>query len=154
MRNGDTTANDRQKMTRRPPHILITTPESLYLLLTSASGRKMLRTTEIVIIDELHAVLGDKRGTHLLLSLTRLDELCGRRVQRIGLSATIRPLETAADFLAGPETAIVAPCVEKKTEVRVLAAADDFTILRQHSVWPEICREIYEAAQEERTVLV
>ena len=154
VRNGDTPPNERQKMIRRPPHILITTPESLYLLLTSASGRKMLRTAETVIIDELHAVLGDKRGTHLLLSLTRLDAICGKHVQRIGLSATIRPLETAADFLAGPGTAIVAPAVEKKTEVRVMAAADDFTVLREHSIWPEICREIYDAAQEERTVLV
>lgn len=154
VRNGDTPANERQKMTRRPPHILITTPESLYLLLTSKSGRKMLKTAESVIVDELHAVLGDKRGTHLLLSLTRLDDLCGRKVQRIGLSATIRPLSLAADYLAGPETAVVAPVIEKKTEVRVLAAADDLTMLREHSIWPEICAEIYEAAERERTVLV
>ncbi len=154
VRNGDTPANERQKMTRNPPHILITTPESLYLMLTSVSGRRLLRTAETVIIDELHAVLGDKRGTHLLLSLTRLDDLCGRRVQRIGLSATIRPLSLAADYLAGPGTAIVAPEIEKKTDVRVLAATDDLTRLKNYSIWPEICREIYEASIFERTVLV
>jgi len=154
VRNGDTTPEERQKMTRKPPHILITTPESLYLLLTSKSGRKMIRTTETVIIDELHAVLGDKRGTHLLVSLTRLDELCGKKLQRIGLSATIRPLEKAADFLAGPDTAIAAPEIEKKTDVKVLAAAEDFARLKNHSIWPDICAEIYEASQHERTVLV
>ncbi len=154
VRNGDTPPNERQKMLRHPPHILITTPESLYLMLTSAGGRRMLCTAESVIIDEFHAVLGSKRGTHLMLSLTRLDALCGRKLQRIGLSATIRPLETAADCLDGPDTAIVAPAVEKQTDVRVLAATPDLTMLREHSIWPEICREIYEAAQNERTVLV
>ena len=154
VRNGDTPPNERQKMMKRPPHILITTPESLYLLLTSSGGRRMLSTAESVIIDEFHAVLSSKRGTHLLLSLTRLDELCARPLQRIGLSATIRPLDKAADFLAGPDTAIVAPEVEKKTDVRVLSAAEDMAILKEHSIWPEICREIYEAAMRERTVLV
>ena len=154
IRNGDTPANERQKMLRKPPHILITTPESLYLLLTAASGRKMLCTAETVIVDEFHAVLGGKRGTHLLLSLTRLDALRGRKLQRIGLSATIRPLELAADCLAGPDTAIVAPKIEKQTDIRVLAATPDLTMLREHSIWPEICREIYEAAQEVRTILV
>lgn len=153
IRNGDTPPSERQRMVKHPPHILITTPESLYLLLTSDGGRKMLRTAETVIIDELHAVLGGKRGTHLLLSLTRLDALCGRSLQRIGLSATIRPLETAADFLAGEETVIVAPQVEKQTEVSVLAASEGRAV-KERSVWPEICREIYEAAQRERTVLV
>ena len=154
VRNGDTPPSERQKMQKSPPHILITTPESLYLLLTSASGRRMLCTADTVILDEFHAVLSTKRGTHLLLSLTRLDEMCGRKLQRIGLSATIRPLELAADFLAGPDTAIVAPTIEKKTDVRVLPAAPDMTVLKEHSIWPEISREIYEASLNERTVLV
>jgi len=154
VRNGDTPASERQRMLRHPPHILITTPESLYLLLTSARGQRMVGTAETVIVDELHAVLNSKRGTHLLLSLARLDALSGRPAQRIGLSATIRPLELAADFLGGPETEIVAPSVEKKADVRVLAASSGPEPLPGHPVWPEICREIYEAAQQERTVLV
>ena len=91
MRTGDTTSYERQKMLTHPPHILITTPESLYLLLTSPRSRKMLRTAQAVIVDEMHALIGTKRGAHLMLSLARLDELCGRRLQRIGLSATIQP---------------------------------------------------------------
>ena len=153
VRNGDTSAGERQKMLRHPPHILITTPESLYLLLTSTGGRRMICTAETVIVDELHAVLNSKRGTHLLLSLARLDELTARPAQRIGLSATIRPLETAADFFGGPDTEIVAPAVEKKTDVRVLPPFPGPTPPGR-SVWPEICREIHEAAEAGRTVLV
>ncbi len=154
VRNGDTTASERQKMLRHPPHILITTPESVYLLLTTANGQRMIGTADTVIVDELHAILNGKRGTHLLLSLARLDALAGRPIQRVGLSATIRPLETAADFLGGPDTAIIAPAIEKKTGVRVLAAAPGLDPLPEHSVWPEICRAIYEAAEAGRTVLV
>ena len=97
VRSGDTEASERQRMMRRPPHIFITTPESLYVMLTSQGGRTLLRSVEAVIIDELHAVLDSKRGTHLLLSLERLDALCGKKLQRVGLSATIRPLQRAAD---------------------------------------------------------
>ena len=96
VRNGDTPPSERQRMSRKPPHILITTPESLYLLLTSKSGRRMLSTVRTVIVDELHAVISSRRGTHLMLSLARLDALCDVPPQRIGLSATIRPLELAA----------------------------------------------------------
>ncbi len=154
VRNGDTTPAERQKMLRHPPHIFITTPESLYLLLTTANGCRMLRSAQTVIIDEFHAVLGSKRGTHLLLSLTRLDAVAGRSLQRIGLSATIRPLNLAADFLGGADTAVVAPKIEKKIDVRVCAATPDLAVLKEHSIWPEICREIYEAALRYRTVLV
>ena len=96
VRTGDTPQKDRQRMLKRPPHILITTPESLYLMLTSAGGRGLLRTAKAVILDELHAVIDTKRGAHLMLSLARLDRLCGAPLQRIGLSATIEPLEEAA----------------------------------------------------------
>ena len=89
-------------MTRRPPHILVTTPESLYLLLTSDGGRGMLRTVRTVIVDEIHALVRDKRGSHLSLSLERLESLAGRPVQRIGLSATQKPLEDVGRFLVGP----------------------------------------------------
>jgi len=105
VRTGDTPAAERRKMAARPPHILVTTPESLYLLLTSASGRAMLAQVATLIIDEIHAMLGDKRGAHLALSIERLEALVaaagGRPLQRIGLSATQKPVETVARFLTG-----------------------------------------------------
>ena len=101
VRTGDTPAGERAAMTKRPPHILVTTPESLYILLTTEGGRAMLRTTRTVIVDEIHALVRDKRGSHLALSLERLEALCGRPLQRIGLSATQKPLEEVGAFLAG-----------------------------------------------------
>src|SRR6266850_7200440 len=101
VRTGDTLAAARQAMTRRPPHMLITTPESLYILLTAEKSRAFLAGARTVIVDEIHAVAADKRGTHLALSLERLDALAGRRLQRIGLSATQRPIEAVAGLLAG-----------------------------------------------------
>src|SRR3954462_3669327 len=101
VRTGDTPAGERQRMHRRPPHIVVTTPESLYILLGSESGRDLLKTTRTVIVDEIHALAPNKRGTHLSLSLERLDALCGRRLLRIGLSATQKPIETVARFLLG-----------------------------------------------------
>lgn len=101
VRTGDTPTSQRQAMTKRPPHILVTTPESLFLLLTSDKGRTMLRTVETVIIDEIHALARDKRGSHLALSLERLSALCLKRPVRIGLSATQKPLETVAAYLVG-----------------------------------------------------
>ncbi len=103
VRTGDTPASARQSMVRLPPHILITTPESLYLLLTSPRGRDMLKTVRSVIVDEIHTLVGEKRGVHLALSLERLEHLAGHRIQRIGLSATVRPLDEAARFLGGQE---------------------------------------------------
>ncbi len=101
VRTGDTSHIERLAMRRRPPHILVTTPESLYLLLTSASGRELLSTTRTVIVDEIHAVANSKRGAHLMLSLERLSALCTQRIQRIGLSATQKPIEDIANFLVG-----------------------------------------------------
>src|SRR5579859_5204395 len=100
VRTGDTPQRERQAMLRRPPDILITTPESLYLLLTS-QARELLRSVETVIVDEVHAVAGTKRGAHLALSLERLDRVAARGVQRIGLSATQRPLEEIGRFVSG-----------------------------------------------------
>src|SRR5476651_331056 len=104
VRTGDTTAAERNAMRRRAPHILVTTPESLYVLLGSDSGRAMLSTVRTVVVDEIHAVAGDKRGSHLALSLARLDALVesagGARPQRIGLSATVKPIEQIAAFLS------------------------------------------------------
>ena len=101
VRTGDTPAAERQAMLRRPPHILVTTPESLYLLLTSAKSREMLRGVQTVIVDEIHALARDKRGSHLALSLERLAHLTGVQPTRIGLSATQRPIEQIAGFLVG-----------------------------------------------------
>ncbi len=101
VRSGDTPQAEREKMKRRPPHILVTTPESLYILVTSVSGRKMLSTTRAVIVDEIHALAPNKRGAHLTLTLERLEALTGRRLTRIGLSATQKPIELVAKFLVG-----------------------------------------------------
>src|SRR2546429_7824417 len=101
VRSGDTPQAERAAMLRSPPHILVTTPESLYLLLTAERSRAMLKTARTVIVDEIHAVARDKRGSHLALSLERLDHLAGRRLQRIGLSATQKPIEEIARFLIG-----------------------------------------------------
>ena len=153
VRTGDTTQSERARMVKRPPQILITTPESLFLLLTSVGGRKALATARCVIVDELHSMIGSKRGAHLMLSLERLDELCGRRLQRIGLSATISPLEMAADYLSGGRgAAIVAPEVEKSLSMRV-EAAEDFRNLPDNSMWPAISEKTYDISQRGRTTL-
>src|SRR5690606_21766342 len=101
VRTGDTAPRERAAVLKRPPHIFVTTPESLYILLTTERGRSMLSTVRSVIIDEIHALVRDKRGAHLALSLERLDALAGREVQRIGLSATQKPLDEVARFLVG-----------------------------------------------------
>ena len=101
VRTGDTPQYERAQMRRKPPHIVVTTPESLYILLGSPSGREMLATTRTVIVDEIHAVAGTKRGAHLALSLERLDALAGRRLTRIGLSATQEPIAEVARLLVG-----------------------------------------------------
>src|SRR5690349_16295729 len=101
VRSGDTPAAERAAMLKTPPHILVTTPESLYLLLTARRSREMLRTVRTVIVDEIHAVLESRRGAHLALSLERLEHVAGRRLQRIGLSATMEPIEDVAEWLDG-----------------------------------------------------
>src|SRR5260370_4272035 len=98
VRSGDTPSGEREQMRRTPPHILVTTPESLYILLGSESGRRALSTTRAVIVDEIHAVAPNKRGSHLAVSLERLQALCGGHLQRIGLSATQKPIELVAHF--------------------------------------------------------
>ena len=110
VRTGDTPMGDRQKILKAPPHILVTTPESLYLMLTARRTRDILQTARTVIVDEIHSVAGDKRGSHLALSLERLDSLCGHKLQRIGLSATQRPVSKIRDFLVGREEGKVREC--------------------------------------------
>lgn len=156
VRTGDTPTADRRRMTKTPPHILITTPESLYLLLSSASGRNMLKTAESIILDELHAMIDTKRGAHLMLSLARLDVLCGKPLQRIGLSATIEPLELAAAYLSpgGADVAIAAPKTHKDYTIAVTSPIDDMHILPQGTIWPEIARAVYEQCEDARSVIV
>src|ERR1700759_54598 len=101
VRTGDTPQSERTSMRKRPPHIVVTTPESLYILLGSESGRRMLATTRTVIVDEIHAMVGGKRGLHLALSLERLEAPAGRPLTRVGLSATQKPIEEVARFLVG-----------------------------------------------------
>lgn len=101
VRTGDTLPAQRQAMLKKPPHILVTTPESLFILLTTSKSREFLRGVRTVIVDEIHAVARDKRGAHLAITLERLDALCETKSQRIGLSATQRPVERVAQFLVG-----------------------------------------------------
>jgi ATP-dependent Lhr-like helicase len=129
MRTGDTPADERRAFARTPPDILVTTPESLFLLLTSAA-RESLRGVETVIVDEVHAVAGTKRGAHLALSLERLDELLPRPAQRIGLSATVRPIDEVSAFLAGTRPVrVVAPKIGKIIEMTVVVPVADMTEL-------------------------
>ena len=129
MRTGDTPADERRAFARTPPDILVTTPESLFLLLTSAA-RESLRGVETVIVDEVHAVAGTKRGAHLALSLERLDALLPEPAQRIGLSATVRPIDEVSAFLAGGRPVrVVAPKIGKTIEMRVVVPVEDMTEL-------------------------
>jgi ATP-dependent Lhr-like helicase len=134
VRTGDTAAEDRRKLVSKPPDILITTPESLFLLLTS-QARETLRGVETVIVDEVHAVAGNKRGAHLALSLERLDALCATPAQRVGLSATVRPVEEVATFLGGARiVTVVQPPSPKRIELTVVVPVEDMSDLDTASV--------------------
>lgn len=154
IRTGDTPQRDRLRMVKKPPHILIITPESLYLMLTSKTGQNILATAKAVIIDELHALIDTKRGAHLMLSLARLDHLCGRPLQRIGLSATIEPLETAAQYLAPEEVKIAAPIMRKQVRLEILSPYPDATKgPRKDPVWEELGKMVYQYCQDSRSVI-
>ncbi len=136
VRSGDTPQNERQKMRRDPPDILITTPESLFLILTS-EAREILRTVDTVIVDEIHAIVGTKRGAHLALSVERVARLTGATVQRLGLSATSRPLDLVARFLAGSrgrKVQIVDASKKREFDVRVESAVSDMTVLPRETM--------------------
>ncbi len=163
VRTGDTPAAERQKMLARPPHILITTPESLYLMLTSDRARSLFATTHTVIVDEIHTLVGTKRGAHLALSLERLECQTQRRLQRIGLSATVRPLETAARFLGGQDpradhaerpVRVVDATYDKKIDLRVVTVVEDFRDLPGDSVWATIVPRVARLIDEHRTTLI
>ncbi|MCI8355787.1 MAG: DEAD/DEAH box helicase [Lachnospiraceae bacterium] len=153
VRTGDTPPRERQQMIRKPPHILIITPESLYLMLTSKTGQNVLCTAKAVIIDELHALIDTKRGAHLMLSLARLDILCGKNLQRIGLSATIFPLEDAAGYLAPEPVKIVAPPMGKSLQLQVLGSYVDNRRRKKDPVWQELSELVYRYCQGNRSVI-
>ncbi len=165
MRTGDTPADERRAFAKRPPDVLITTPESLFLLLTS-SARESLRGVETVIIDEVHAVCATKRGAHLALSLERLDALLPQPAQRIGLSATVRPIEETARFLGGAHPiTVVAPPTAKTIEVSVEVPVEDMTRLdeidtddddgpRRPSIWPAVEERILDLIEAHRSTIV
>lgn len=153
IRTGDTTTRERQQMVKKPPHILIITPESLYLMLTSKTGQNVLCTARAVIIDELHALIDTKRGAHLMLSLARLDALCGRPLQRIGLSATIAPLEQAARYLAPEPVTVAAPAMGKSVRLQILGPYADVRKKRRDPVWQELAALVYQYCQGNRSVI-
>jgi len=161
MRTGDTPADERRAFAKRPPDILITTPESLFLLLTSAS-RESLRGIETVIVDEVHALCATKRGAHLALSLERLDALLPKPAQRIGLSATVRPIDETARFLGGAAPVeVVQPPSQKTIEVSVVVPVPDMTELHEDrdegnkaSIWPAVEERILDLIQAHRSTIV
>ncbi len=153
IRTGDTTQQERRQMIRKPPHILIITPESLYLMLTSKTGQNMLCMAKAVIIDELHALIDTKRGAHLMLSLARLDFLCSEPLQRIGLSATISPLEDAARYLAPEEVRVVSPYMKKKVRLEILGSYVDSSKKKKDPVWQELSKLVYQYCQGNRSVI-
>lgn len=157
VRTGDTLASERQKIVRKPPHILVTTPESLYILLTSQTGRATLSTVKTVIVDEIHAIADDKRGSHLALSLERLDKLVGGNLVRIGLSATQRPLELIADFLSGsgrPQPAIVDVSARRRFDLQVVVPKSPLGAVADGKMWAEIYDQICQWTKDHRSILV
>jgi ATP-dependent helicase Lhr and Lhr-like helicase len=159
VRTGDTTQTERAAILKRPPHILVTTPESLYLLLTAERSRDLLRTVRTVIIDEIHAVIGTRRGAHLALSLERLQELAERPLQRIGLSATQRPVETVARFLVGAdaaraECAIVDEGHRRTIDLELEIPRSPLSAVMAHEVWEEYYDRLAELIGSHRTTLV
>ena len=155
VRTGDTPAGERAAMTRLPPHVLVTTPESLYILLTSGGGRRLLATVRTVIVDEIHALLGGKRGAHLALSLERLEALAGP-LQRIGLSATQKPIEDVARFLVGVERAcaIVDAGHLRELDLAVEIPPSPLASVCAHETWDEIYARMAALIQEHRTTLI
>ncbi|SNU02132.1 Lhr-like helicase, partial [Ruaniaceae bacterium KH17] len=159
VRSGDTLPSERRRLLAKPPDILITTPESLYLMLTSRAA-ETLAGVETVIVDEVHAVAGEKRGAHLALSLERLDALLPHPAQRIGLSATVEPHAEVARFLGGARPVeVVAPPSAKRWELSVRVPVEDMAALpeddeRNGSMWPHIEREVFQRVSEARSTIV
>jgi ATP-dependent Lhr-like helicase len=169
VRTGDTSTKTRQEILRRPPHILITTPESLFLLLTARKSREILKTVRTIIIDEIHALAGNKRGSHLALSLERLDALTHTKPNRIGLSATQKPIEDIAQFLAGGTRStsknenpiwIPNPChivnmgQRRELDLAIETPKDELGAIATIAIWADIYDRLTELVQEHRSTLV
>ncbi|HEU5460270.1 MAG TPA: DEAD/DEAH box helicase [Pyrinomonadaceae bacterium] len=169
VRTGDTPASERTAMTKRPPHVVVTTPESLYILLTSEGGRRMLETARTLIVDEIHAVVGDKRGSHLALSIERLEQLVRQHsngdssLTRIGLSATQRPIEEVARFLVGtenlnagnlPECAIIDSGHARKLDVAIELPDSPLQAVMSGEVWEEVYDRLAQLIRQHKTTLV
>jgi ATP-dependent Lhr-like helicase len=157
VRTGDTLAHERRAMLTRPPHILVTTPESLYILLTAAKSREVLKTVETVIVDEIHAMADDKRGSHLALSLERLEHLAGKPLARIGLSATQKPIELVAEFLTGgsrPGPVVVNVGHRREMDLAVEVPGSELGPVASNEMWAEIYDRITELAKQHRSTLV
>src|SRR5579859_1681349 len=157
VRTGDTLMHERRKMLARPPHILVTTPESLYILLTAAKSREILKSVETVIVDEIHAVADDKRGSHLALSLERLDHLTGKSLARVGLSATQKPIELIGDFLTGSESpapAIVQIGHRRQMDLAIEVPGGELGLVVSNEMWGEIYNRLAELAGQHRSTLV
>src|SRR5262249_20576555 len=155
----DTASAERERMRRRPPHILVTTPESLYVLLGSESGRKTLATARVAIIDEIHAMAPNKRGAHLALSLERLDALCGDRLLRIGLSATQNRVESVAHLLAGAapdgapaaEVTIIDTGHQRKRELSIEVPDSPLEAVMSGEVWTQVYDRLVKLIAAHRT---
>ena len=163
VRTGDTSAAQRQALVKKPPHILVTTPESLYLLLTSESGRRMLSKVRTLIVDEIHAVVDDRRGAHLALSIERLAALTKQPLQRIGLSATQKPIEEVARFLVGPgavdkagnpDCEIIDIGHRRDLDLAIELPKSALEAVMSNEVWEEVYHRLAELIQAHRTTLV
>src|SRR5438093_1180625 len=163
VRTGDTSAAQRQALVKKPPHILVTTPESLYLLLTSESGRRMLSTARTLILDEIHAVVDDRRGAHLALSVERLAALTKNPPQRIGLSATQKPIEEVARFLVGtrdvdgacnPDCEIIDIGHRRELDLAIELPSSPLEAVMSNEIWEEIYRRLAELIKAHQTTLV
>jgi ATP-dependent Lhr-like helicase len=153
VRTGDTPVTERTRMLRKPPHIVVTTPESFYILLTAEKSREMLRTVSTIIVDEIHGLVDDKRGSHLALSIARLDALTGTRPQRIGLSATVKPIKEVARFL-GPATRVVNTGHRRGMDLAVEVPGDELGAIATNEMWAEIYDRLAALILQNRTTLV
>ena len=157
VRTGDTSQSERQRAARKPPHIVVTTPESLYILLTSQSGRDMLRSVRTVIVDEIHALAGNKRGSHLSLSLERLDALTDWPLTRVGCSATQKPIEAMASFLVGNRAEpckIVDTGHVRQRDLALEVPRSPLEAIMANEVWEEVYDRLAELVQSHRTTLI
>ncbi|MFZ0645671.1 MAG: DEAD/DEAH box helicase, partial [Candidatus Acidiferrales bacterium] len=157
VRSGDTLMHERRAMQKRPPHILVTTPESLYILLTAGKSRENLRTVKTLIVDEIHAVADDKRGSHLALSIERLEALVAQPLTRIGLSATQKPIELIGQFLTGsarPAPVIVQVAQRRHLDLAIEVPASELGPVASNEMWEELYKRIAELVLQNRSTLI